>query len=82
MSKFLRKRAPDIGGDGVTDVAATVEAGRAVHFALAPLRQSVDRDEVGTVLAIWIREHSPHALWYRRVCILTISLKMRKLCLT
>ena len=62
MSKFLRKRAPDIGGDGVTDVAATVEAGRAVHLALAPLRQSIDRDEVSSVLAVGIREHSPHTL--------------------
>ena len=61
-SLILTKRAPDVGSDGVADISATVEAGRAVHLALAPLRQSIDRDEVSSVLAVRIREHSPHTL--------------------
>ena len=56
------KRLPDVCSDGVPDTSAPVEAGRAIHLALAPLGQRIYGDEVGSVLAIRVREHSPHTL--------------------
>ena len=53
---------PYVCSDGIADVPATVEASRAIDLALAPLGQSIDRYEVCSVLAIRVREHSPHTL--------------------